>query len=70
MIGFHQIVVRPEARGRGAGRLLMTSLLAWGHAQGASRAYIQVEADNEAAKALYRSLGLSEAYRYHYRVSP
>jgi ribosomal protein S18 acetylase RimI-like enzyme len=39
----------------------------WALGRGAAFAWLQVEADNEPAIALYRSIGFAEAYRYHYR---
>ena len=45
-----------------------SSLMAWGRAQGAHAAYLQVREENEVARALYRSLGFSDAYRYTHRV--
>jgi ribosomal protein S18 acetylase RimI-like enzyme len=68
MVGLFDIVTLPEARRRGAGRLLVKSLLGWGRSQGASSAYLQVLGSNEAARALYDGIGFREAYRYHYRA--
>jgi N-acetylglutamate synthase len=68
MVGLFDIVTLPEARRRGAGRLLVKSLLGWGRSQGASAAYLQVLGSNEAARALYDGIGFQEAYRYHYRA--
>jgi ribosomal protein S18 acetylase RimI-like enzyme len=45
-------------------------LMSWGRQQGAERAYLQVREENEVARALYRSLGFSDAYRYTHRVTP
>lgn len=70
MIGVFDVVTRPEARQQGIARRLVTSLLAWGQAVGASEAYLQVLATNGPAIALYGKLGFVEAYRYHYRVAP
>jgi GNAT superfamily N-acetyltransferase len=68
MVGLFDIVTVPAARRRGAGRRLVSSLLAWGRAEGAKRAYLQVVATNAPAIALYEQFGFGEAYRYHYRV--
>jgi ribosomal protein S18 acetylase RimI-like enzyme len=70
MVGLFDIVTVPEARRRGAGRRLVTALLAWGRSEGAARAYLQVVATNAPAIALYERFGFREAYRYHYRVRP
>jgi ribosomal protein S18 acetylase RimI-like enzyme len=70
MAGLFDIATVPAARRRGAGRRLVLSLLAWGRAQKASRAWLQVAADNRPALALYEKLGFEEAYRYHYRDRP
>jgi GNAT superfamily N-acetyltransferase len=43
------------------------ALLDDGRGPGATQLYLQVEAENEAARALYRRVGFRTAYRYHYR---
>jgi ribosomal protein S18 acetylase RimI-like enzyme len=68
MVGLFDIVTVPDARRRGAGRLLVRSLLGWGLSQGATAAYLQVLGSNEAARGLYGGFGFQEAYRYHYRI--
>jgi N-acetylglutamate synthase len=68
MVGLFDIVTVPEARRRGAGRLLVKSLLAWSRSQGATAGYLQVLGTNEPARGLYGGAGFCEAYRYHYRV--
>ena len=67
-VGLFKIVTLPQARRRGAARRLCSSLLAWGQQNGARSAYLQVEADNQAALALYEKMGFSTRYEYHYRV--
>lgn len=69
-VGLYDIVVSPNLRGIGIGRRLVESLMAWGHGQGASRAYLQMRESNDVAHALYRSLGFGTAYRYTHRVQP
>jgi N-acetylglutamate synthase len=64
MVGFHDIVVAPSARGRGLGRRLVVALIDWGRQQGTGSAYLLVREGNQSARALYRSLGFAEVYRY------
>ncbi len=65
------VVTDPARRGRGLGRSMLASLIAWGRGLGATGVCLQVQADNTAALALYASLGLGcELYRYHYRRVP
>jgi len=64
---FLNVVVDKAMRGRGYGRAVMHAALNWTRESGATQAALQVLADNEAAIALYRSLGFADAYSYHYR---
>jgi N-acetylglutamate synthase len=70
MVGLFDIVVTPDARGRGVGRALTEAILGWGKDSGAQRAYLNVRRANDVAMKLYSSLGFSEAYTYHYRIPP
>lgn len=70
MVGLFDIVTVPDFRRRGIARRMVGSLLAWGVARNADRAYLQVVASNERALNLYEAAGFREAYRYHYRVRP
>ncbi len=69
LIGLFDIVTHPAQRRAGHGRKLVQSLLGWGHAQGAGRAYLQMVADNLPAQSLYQSLEFEPLYNYWYRVS-
>lgn len=54
----------------GVATALVGALARHGAAHGlAHRVYLQVEADNAPAQALYRRLGLARHHGYHYRVS-
>lgn len=64
------LVVAPEARGRGWGRALVTTLAHRAFQAGVRTLCLQVLASNAVANALYHSLGFVEAYRYHYRQLP
>lgn len=70
LAGLFEIATDAAFRGKGHGRLLVLSALKWARSRGAAYAWLQVEADNAPAIALYRSLGFGEAYRYHYRSAP
>lgn len=67
LVGLYDVFTHPQARGRGLSRLLCGRLLAQAHAAGARVAYLQVDADNHAARAVYHRLGFADAYAYHYR---
>jgi ribosomal protein S18 acetylase RimI-like enzyme len=67
-LGIFAMSTLPEARRRGAAKAVLRALIAWGAGRGAERAYLQVERDNGAARALYASAGFVPAYDYHYRT--
>lgn len=69
LVGLFEIAVDPARRRAGLGLAITRSLLAWGQAQGATRAYLQVVAGNAAARTLYAGLGFRESHRYWYRVA-
>ncbi len=68
LVGLYDVFTVPHARGRSLARLLCGQLLAGAAAAGARTAYLQVEADNAPARAVYRRLGFADAYAYHYRT--
>jgi ribosomal protein S18 acetylase RimI-like enzyme len=70
LAGLFELAVAAELRGRGHGRKLVLSALKWARNRDATVAWLQVDADNLPAIALYASLGFAEAYRYHYRSAP
>jgi len=70
-VGLFDVRVASTARGRGLGRAVTLTMLDWARAADAPvTAYLQVGADNVPALSLYRSLGFTDAYAYHYRVGP
>jgi ribosomal protein S18 acetylase RimI-like enzyme len=58
----------PEHRRKGLARRILRALLAEVGALGASQAYLQVEADNAPAIALYELEGFRAAYAYRYWI--
>lgn len=67
--GVYCLAVRPEARRRGLGGAVLAGLLAAGRERGVTRSWLQVRAENTAARRLYEHAGYTEATRYHYRSS-
>jgi ribosomal protein S18 acetylase RimI-like enzyme len=65
--GLFDIITRDDARGRGHARRLVAALLRVALTLGATRAYLQVQLDNEAARRLYASFGFTQRYTYWYR---
>jgi GNAT superfamily N-acetyltransferase len=65
-VGLSAVHVVEEARRRGLARQLCEALLAWGAQLGATRAYVQVLADNTAATRLYESMGFAVHHRSRY----
>lgn len=68
LVGLYDVFTAPEVRGQGLARRLCCALLAQAGAAGATVAYLQVEADNAPARAIYHRLGFDDAYSYHYRA--
>ena len=56
----------PRFRRRGLARAILSGLLADAAASGARSAWLQVEANNAGAIALYAAAGFSDVYRYRY----
>ncbi|PYE88979.1 acetyltransferase (GNAT) family protein [Phyllobacterium leguminum] len=70
MAGLFDLGTARTSRRRGHGRTIVASALKWARKQGAKTAWLQVEADNLAGRALYERFGFSELYRYAYWESP
>jgi N-acetylglutamate synthase len=65
--GLFDIATHEQARRRGYARTVVAALLRTAHELGARHAYLQVSADNEPARRLYRQFGFAERYQYWYR---
>ncbi len=65
--GILQLGVAEEKRGQGLGTGILHASLRWAKLKGARHAWVQVEADNAAALALYRRAGFQDVYQYSYR---
>ncbi|MFJ7245516.1 GNAT family N-acetyltransferase [Kitasatospora sp. NPDC098652] len=68
--GFGAIEVQPYARRAGLATTVMAVLAARAAEEGASGAYLQVEAENDGARALYDGLGFTTSHTYHYALLP
>ncbi len=58
----------PQHRRRGLARQVFRALCGFAARNGAARGFLQVEAENHSAIALYRSEGFGDAYQYRYWV--
>lgn len=68
LVGLYDVFTAPDARRQGLARALCGQLLRLARDQGACSAYLQVDADNAAARSVYAGLGFADAYAYHYRA--
>ncbi|MFT4252568.1 MAG: GNAT family N-acetyltransferase [Caulobacter sp.] len=69
-VGIFGMRTDPDFRRRGLARRVLDALLAEAAGLGARTAYLQVEAANAPAIALYAARGFSAAYRYRYWSRP
>lgn len=65
-LGYSAVEVAEGWRRKGLGTALGAHMLAWGKAQGAEKAYLQVVAHNTAGIRLYEKLGFLEQHRHRY----
>jgi GNAT superfamily N-acetyltransferase len=70
LVGLYDVFTRESERGRGLARLLCERLLSLAVSEGAQIAYLQTEAENHGARAIYHRLGFADQYSYHYRQRP
>lgn len=68
LVGLYDIFTAPQHRAQGHASRLCRHLLAAARERGARHAYLQVDADNAAARAVYHRLGFADGYAYHYRT--
>lgn len=68
LVGLYDVFTLPNARGKGLATQVCAHMIATAAARGARHAYLQVDADNHAARAVYAKLGFTDGYRYHYRA--
>ncbi|MGY4980452.1 GNAT family N-acetyltransferase [Streptomyces sp. 900105755] len=68
--GFAAVEVDPGLRRRGLATEVMAALARRALAEGASAAWLQVETDNEGARALYGRLGFAAHHTYHHYRAP
>ncbi|MGW1812566.1 GNAT family N-acetyltransferase [Streptomyces sp. NPDC002125] len=64
--GFMAVEVGPEYRRRGLATTVMAALARRALDEGASAAWLQVETDNEGARALYDRMGFAVHHSYHH----
>ena len=65
-LGVTSMATAPNARRRGHARAVLETLCAWAGGLGCTRALLQVESGNAAARALYRGYGFAEHHAYRY----
>ncbi|MDN3294578.1 GNAT family N-acetyltransferase [Streptomyces ficellus] len=68
--GFMAVEVDPASRRQGLGTAVMAALARRALEEGASAAWLQVEADNGGALALYEGMGFATHHLYHHFRSP
>ncbi|WP_326822560.1 GNAT family N-acetyltransferase [Streptosporangium sp. NBC_01756] len=65
--GVFCMATHPGHRRRGVATAVLGAGARWAADQGAGRLYLQVEEENEAARALYTRIGFTPSHSYHYR---
>jgi len=65
-----RLFVDPSQRGKGLAKILMRKLMAAAKTDGATKIGLQVDVENTAAIALYRSMGFHTHHSFNYRALP
>jgi ribosomal protein S18 acetylase RimI-like enzyme len=68
--GFAAVEVDPDLRRQGLATAVMAALARRALDEGASAAWLQVEAENEGARALYAGMGFAAHHAYHHYREP
>ncbi len=68
LVGLYDVFTAPQRRNQGLSRRLCALLLGLARREGARTAYLQVDAANAPARAVYARLGFVDGYGYHYRA--
>lgn len=68
--GLYCMAVRPDVRRRGHAMSVLRALLERASTTGVRRAWLQVVAENDAARTLYARAGFVPTSSYHYRIQP
>ncbi len=66
--GIYDMATDGRFQGQGLATTIVGALLERARQHGATQAFLQVNADNEAALAVYRRYGFETVYSYHYRA--
>lgn len=67
LAGIFAMRTQPRFARRGLAGRILARLAGWAADEGARQLYLQVEADNEPALAVYGKAGFQRIYGYHYR---
>jgi GNAT superfamily N-acetyltransferase len=70
LVGIYGMVTAEAHRGRGIATAIVDALLGAARAAGATRAYLQMSADNAPARHTYSKFGFRDCYAYWYRCAP
>jgi ribosomal protein S18 acetylase RimI-like enzyme len=70
LAGLTAVEVHPDYRRQGLGVAITAAACLEAERRGLRGVFLQVEADNGPAQALYKRLGFRYSHRYHYRVAP